>query len=150
MRVLLFLLALLVAPSVWAFTVDNDLSCTGQPGACVEFDSTDSTDDQVIGLKRGKWYYIVFDPHTGGTGADDAEIQIFGPCAATPATVNTCEKLLTNTSGSGFADETLDGGDASDGSQRRVLYSIPGGLYLIDVTTAAGAGDAAVVSFEGQ
>ncbi len=150
MRALLVLLLLTLGTPAWAFDVDNNLSCTGMPGVCVEFDDGDTTDSQAIGLKRGKWYYIVFDPDTLDTGASGAEIQIYGPCARAPAALENCEKLLTNTTGSGFADETLDGGDASDGSQRRVLYAVPGGIYLIVITTAAPSGDEAVVSFEGN
>lgn len=150
MKFLLFI-GLVCLPTLAAFAQTKlGVSCTLKSGECVVITAGQST-DQSVTLPRGKLYYAVFDPDTNTTGTAACEVRIYGPCVTSPAGLNTCEKLIVASSNlGGFNDRNLDGGDATDGSQDRVLWNLAGGLYFVDIITAPATGENALLSFEVQ
>jgi hypothetical protein len=111
--------------------------------ACYEIDATDYA-DMTTSFTVGNQALICLNPDVDTEGADDAEVMIhycpIGLATGVAPNVNACFDIL---------DSPLDGTTGSPDTQNACVR-VPAGVYWIEVTTAPGAGDEAVISVRGE
>lgn len=152
MRFLLLLLALcLLAVPAGAESFNATKSCSNRDGACLNFDSTDGTDDSLL-FRLSKTMHLFFDPDTAVSTVPGDGAQIFlrrsmAPCTGT-ASDNTSSRVLVNQDGSGGVDNVAMDGTNDNNAQRWAIYNVTPGCYFIERAVAAASGDSAQVSFE--
>jgi len=121
------------------------------PECWFAFDNTDNSDspDFISSVV----FNICFDPDTGAAGATgDAEIFV-RMCNVGSTTgytrANVCERITIDTDGDGTLDKVTLNGDAGGAvAQRHCIYGIEPGTIYIEVDTAPGVGEDALVRAE--
>lgn len=118
-----------------------------KPGACAQYTLSGDTDSAILTTTVPTTWE--FDPDTGATDEPSgtlAEIHI-RRCATATASTSACAIFPVDHDGDGTWDyDTLNGDNgASSGEQRRWRWSVPPGIYYIDVTAGPDTGEDAVV-----